>query len=166
MLIGTEAASSLFPELRALMKNPGGDEDTRELALEVLLSAAAYFPLVDLADLLDDGSLTALKLASRAVEKAGVAAIGASTVSALLRSLAGLYPKPNSRHRDSMSRYFIKTLIRSFEVADVAIFLGDLSEDLTCACSPRHAFLCNCRTARARSSANSSTAILNSLLPA
>jgi hypothetical protein len=150
LLVGTEAASSLAPELRALMKNPDIDGDTRELALDVLLSAAAYDPAADFADLLADGTPTTLELASRAVAKKGVAAIGVSNVSELLGKLANLYPLPNTRHRDGMSRYFIKVLIRTFGLADVMTFLDDLSEGLTCTCSPRHEFLCTCRHGRSK----------------
>jgi hypothetical protein len=150
LLIGTEAASSLVSELRALMKDPGVDGDTRTLALEVLLSGATYDPAGDFADLLADGSPTALELASRAVAKKGGAAVGVSNVSALLGKLASLYPQPSGRRRDGMSRYFINVLIRSFGLADVMTFLDDLSEDLTCTCSPKHEFLCTCRHGKSK----------------
>jgi hypothetical protein len=145
LLIGTEAASKLVPELKALMKNTSVDRDTRILTLEVLLSAASYDPASDFTALLADGSPTALEIASRAVTKMGVAAVGVSNVSTLLGKLAGLYPQPNSRRRNGMSRYFIKLLIRSLGLADVMTSLDDLSKDLTCTCSPKHEFLCTCR---------------------
>lgn len=150
LLIGAKAASSLVPELRALMKGPGVDGNTRKLTLEVLLSAAAYDPSGDFAGLLADGSPTALEFASRAVAKKGGAAVGVSNVSTLLGKLASLYPQPSRRHRDGMSRYFINVLIRSFGLADVMTFLDNLSEDLTCTCSPKHEFLCTCRHGKSR----------------
>ncbi|WP_376960692.1 hypothetical protein ABNQ39_22410 [Azospirillum sp. A26] len=145
LLIGTEAVSSLIPELTALMKNPAVDGDTRKLAQQALLSAPAYDYASDFADLIAEGSADALEVAARIVTRRGVSAVSVSQISALLAKLSDLYPKNGMRHRDGISRYFINLLVRSFDLPNVIAYLDDLSAGLTCICSPKYEYQCTCR---------------------
>lgn len=150
LLIGTEAASSLIPELTALLKDSAVDGNTRKLALQVLLSAPAYDPAGDFTDLMAEGSTDALEIAARAVTKRGVSVVRAPQVSALLAKLSGLYPEQNRRHRGGMSRYFIELLVRSFALTDIISFLGNLSAGLACTCSSKHEYQCTCRHGKSK----------------
>jgi hypothetical protein len=150
LLTGTEGGSSLVPELTTMIKNPALDNHTRNLALQVLLSAPVFDPAADFADLIAEDSPDALEIASRAVTKRGVSAVGAPQVSTLLVKLSGLYSERNRRDRDEMSRYFIEVLIRSFGLADVMTFLDDLSVGLTCTCAPKHEDQCTCRYGKSK----------------
>lgn len=150
LLIDTDAALSLIPELTALMIASKVDGDTRKLALNVMLGTPAYDPADDLADLLAEGSPDALEIASRVLTKNGVSVVGVPYVSALLSKLSNLYPEPSEQHRDGASRYFIQQLVRSFNQNDVMAFLDVLSAGLMCTCSPKHDFLCTCRYGKSK----------------
>ncbi|MER8451701.1 hypothetical protein NKH80_25445 [Mesorhizobium sp. M0904] len=150
LLIGTEAATTLAPELSALVTNAGVDVDTRRLASEALLSVTTYDPTSDFTALLAEGSPASLEVAARTVTRRGVQPVGATFVSSLLEKLTALYPRPNVRDRDGISLYFIDLLIRSFELADVERFLDDLTTSLKCTCTPKHAYSCTCRHGKSK----------------
>ncbi|MEO5324270.1 hypothetical protein PV773_13210 [Mesorhizobium sp. CC13] len=145
LLVGAEAASHLVPELTALMRNPAASSDTRKLSLEVLLSTSGYDPAKDFDDLIIEGSAEALEIASRAITKRGVSAVGAPRVNALLAKLSDLYSAQNKRHQDGVSRYFIERLVRSIGLTDVMTHLDYLAVGLDCTCSAKHEHQCTCR---------------------
>jgi hypothetical protein len=147
LLIGTEAALGLMPELTPLMENAAVDTETRMWALEVLLSVPLYTPAADFTGLLAEGSPCSLEIAATAITKRGVSAAGASDVVVLLSRLSGLYPEPDSEHQDRISRYFIATLVRSFNLGDIITFLDALSAEL---CAPEHKVRCTYRYARSK----------------
>ncbi len=146
LLVASEAASGLVPELRALMNNPGTEGYCRKLAMQVLLSASAYDPVSDFSVLLAERTPVSLEMASRLITARGVSVVGVQAVSVLLQKLGDLYPDSRSRDRNGVSRYFIDVLVRSFEIDHVVAFLDSLSALLVCKCSAAHEYECACRT--------------------
>lgn len=150
LLIGTDASSNLMPELTILMKNPEIDGYTRILALQVLLSAPAYSPADDLADLMVEDSPISLEIASRAITDRGRMPVDSLEIRALLTKLSGLYQKPKRQYRDGWSLYFVDKLIMTFNLSTVITLLDDLSAELTCTCSPKSEHMCTCRHGRSQ----------------
>ncbi len=146
LLEGSEATAGLATELRHLMLDPNNDSNTRFLAHINLLTINEHDHRSDFTALLEKGGQDALSLALRLVIELGVDYFNQSTVLVLLQKLAELYPK-SSHHSDSAfeSRYFIKILIHSFNLADTQWFLDQLSDGLACTCGENDAFSCNCR---------------------
>ncbi|WP_246688529.1 MULTISPECIES: NACHT domain-containing NTPase [unclassified Mesorhizobium] len=149
LLIGTDAATALVPEITAILRSSTVDADTRKLSQEALLSIRDYKLADDFTLLLAEGSADALEMAARGVVKLGVAAVGAQEVGALLDKLSSLYPNSDDR-RHHVSHYFIERLIRSFDLADVIAFLDHLSPKVVCTCSPTHDYRCTCRHGKSK----------------
>lgn len=145
LLVGTDAAVTLAPELSALVTDAKVDDDARSRAAEVLAANTSYDMTADFAALLTEASADSIEIASRWVTKGGVESFGVSNVTALLRKIAALYPPPNIRNRDGGSLYYIELLVRSFSVDHVETFLDNLSSGLTCTCKAKHDYQCTCR---------------------
>jgi len=150
LLIDTDAAASLLPELSVLVLNTATDSDTRKWVGEVLLAAGTFDPAVEFDALVAEGSATSLEIVARWVTKRGVESVGAAKVADLLDKLSVLYGTPNRRHRDGTSRYFIDRLVQSFTLAEVTNFLDALTTGLVCTCAPKHAYACTCRYGKSK----------------
>lgn len=150
LLISTDAAVVLAPELSELVKNAAADDDARSRAGEALLANSSYNPASDFAALLAEGSADSLEIAARWVTRRGVATFGAANVTALLEKLTTLYPPPNTRKRDGASLYFIEQLVRSFALDDITTFLDSLSAGLACTCKPKYEHRCTCRHGKSK----------------
>jgi hypothetical protein len=150
LLVETEAAAHLIPELRKLVTDPSVEDRTRKHTLLVLLSTETYDPSLDFSRLVNEASHISLEIAARAVTVGGVQAVGTDNVGALLSNISLLYTRSNNLHREFISLYFVRSLIESFEIQDTMKFMDVLTQEMICKCSPKHDYQCTCRSGKSK----------------
>jgi hypothetical protein len=146
LLHGTDAATGLQQELRAILHDPQAEEIERQQAYRNLDAIPDNDSLMDFDTLVGQASRDSLEIASEMVEEKGVDRFGQTRVLRLIKALAQLYPADNTRKRVLGSRHFIKTLIATFEPRDTVYFLNEVADNLTCVCGEKKQHRCTCRT--------------------
>jgi AcrR family transcriptional regulator len=146
LLSSSHASGQFQPELRALALNAARRRGVRKAAFELLLDNTTFDPRPDLAALLSEASHSSLELVAGAVRSLGSDNVERTLLVDLLRKLAELHPKDaDFRNRNLESRYFIKTLVKSFDQDSTAYALDELTNGLSCTCNPKSEYLCKCR---------------------
>lgn len=155
LLKGTPAVTKLASELNSLLLNSEMDESSRILALRNLHTQSGFDAQNAFALLLNEESHQSISLAAELVKLCGVTTIGRKITFSLLMAIDRVY-FPTSENAVSRridghgSRYFITTLIQSFDTLELVYFLDELSRDLTCRCSSNNRYKCHCRYGRSK----------------
>ncbi|MES3007092.1 MAG: hypothetical protein V4751_04900 [Pseudomonadota bacterium] len=146
LINGTSIVEKLDADLIALTLDAKANDSERLAAVNLLLDLEKFDPFNVVDALLAEGSATAMQILTRGVLKRGVVGLASQKVIELLCSLATLYPASmRGRHRDGLSRYFIKVFFRQFPADGIAEYLDELSASIQCTCCPKNAYACECR---------------------
>lgn len=146
LLEGSPAADQLQSELTTLMLDPLADTHIRSLAADCIVSSEKANIATDVDRLIVEGSLAALKVACRICIDVNTLRQNSALMLRLLQQCCSLYPTHSTRREFTVeSRYFIKRLVRLFDVAVAEKMLDALTHGLTCTCGAKHAHQCGCR---------------------
>lgn len=146
LLDGSPTADQLQLELTALTLDSHANDDIRALAADCIVSSQKAEIAPNVGCLIAEGSPAALKLACRICTDVEALRQNDELMLELLRQCCSLYPQHNiRRERTFEPRYFIKRLIRLFDLAVAERLLDKLTAGLTCTCGGKHAHECNCR---------------------
>ncbi|TYP68599.1 hypothetical protein A9A71_104194 [Stutzerimonas stutzeri] len=146
LLDGSPAADQLQPELSALMLDPHEDDHFRSLAANCVVSSGKADIAIDVDRMIAESSPAALKVAGRVCTDVEALRQNTELMFGLLRQCCSLYPLRNTwRARTIEPRYFIKRLIRLFDLAVTEMLLDKLTKGLACTCGAKHPHECNCR---------------------
>lgn len=141
LLADAPAIKWLEKELTSLVLNANNEKRSRQLANQCLLSLQwpEYSAVYE--QLLKDGSLTSLRLATYASEHFGIEVLSQTDIEMFCCKCAALY----DINTDVIGeRYFIKRFISLLKVDATANLLDALTGDLTCICNKEY-YECDCR---------------------
>ena len=146
LLDGSPAADQLQPELTALMLDPHANDNIRSLAADCIVSSRKVDIATDVGKLIAEGSPAALKVACRICADVEALRQNDELMLELLRQCCSLYPPRMTRRELTIEpRYFIKRLIRLFDLAVAETLLDKLTAGLICTCGAKSAHECDCR---------------------
>ena len=150
LLNGTEAATGLEHEFRAILRDSQAEENEREQTYRNLVAMSKSDDLSDFDILVSQASRDALDLASQMLTKHGFAHFGATRSLSFIKALAQLYPPDGSRERIAGSRYFIRQVIATFDLNETQFFLNGITSDFGCTCGQEQPHRCTCRRGRSK----------------
>lgn len=148
LLVGSAIVYDLIDDIRPLLLSEQEYPRTRRYALECLCSLNQnYNPHGDLAVLIFTASTESLTLAAQAIEYYSPSSFSRDYLAGFLRVCIHLYPTEEyPLERVIGSRYFIKTLVYSFDIDTTEYILDSLTQGLACTCGQKF-YSCKCRVA-------------------
>lgn len=144
LLSGSGQANLFVDDLSKIVLDQTENEYFRTLCVEAILSAENYNCLNLFNNLVAQAVHSSYELAALLLGSRGVLSFGRELTKDFLNKLAALYPA-HYIPREYGKREFIKTLIRSFNLEDVQWLLDELSSGITCDCSAKAKYDCECR---------------------
>lgn len=144
LLSGSGQANLFVDDLSKIVLDQTENEYFRTLCVEAILSAENYNCLSLFNKLVAQAAHSSYELAALLLGSRGVPSFGRELTKDFLNRLAALYPA-HYIAREYGKREFIKTLVRSFNLEDVKWLLDELSSGITCGCSAKAKYDCECR---------------------
>ena len=150
LLHGTDAATGLQPEFRAVLHDSEAEQFEREQASRNLDAIPGNDSVGDFDVIISQASRDSLEIASEMVIKHGLARFGMARGLQLINALSDLYPADGVRQSTIGSLYFIKQLIGKFTLDETRDLLNEITGALHCVCGKAKAHRCTCRKGRSK----------------